>query len=570
MSELDLEMVGFFLEEVDELLIKWEGICLCLEKEVTVDHINSLSRIAHNIKGSSASVGLMKLSQFVHLVEDVIVEQKNSNKELTSQTLRMLLGAHSQMAAWVDILKSEPRSEFFPQPFMDEYFSGQHESGPHKTQTPVQSIAKPKEEIKVEKGNETVPNGPVVVAESKQTTEVEAKKSKEEILRISTKKIDALINLIGELSIQQSILQNAIENSGTKLQGQLIYSSLNLSHKITKEIYDTAFEFRMTPVGGIFQRLDRAIKDLSRSLGKDIDVEVSGHEIEIEKTILDKMLDPLTHIVRNSVDHGIESREKRIESGKSERGVISINVSKVEEGIEITVSDDGKGLSEKRILEKAIEKKLISPTASIPREEVYALIFIPGFSTAEAVTNVSGRGVGMDVVMRTIEEVNGKISIGSEEGKGTKFRITIPTNLSIVDSLVVSVNETQYVLPLNFIEEVISLSPSFSPKDNKFLMKEKVIPYIHLSEIFNLELTQVTNDYPVLVTKVNGKRLAIGVESILGRHQSVVRDLNTCFDSSFAVSGGTILPNGEPGLILDISAIMQKFFKYLKTSGEAA
>ncbi len=566
MSELDLEMVGFFLEEVDELLIKWEGICLCLEKEVTTDHINSLSRIAHNIKGSSASVGLMKLSQFVHRVEDVIVEQKNSTQDLSVQTLRMLLAAHSQMVAWVDVLKAEPRSDYYPQTFMDEYFSAL----PKAAAGEASAAEAVEEHAATPASTSAVLESSLPTTENRPSTEVEAKKSKEEILRISTKKIDALINLIGELSIQQSILQNALENCGTKLQGQLIYSSLNLSHKITKEIYDTAFEFRMTPVGGIFQRLDRAIKDLSRSLGKDIDVEVSGHEIEIEKTILDKMLDPLTHIVRNSVDHGIEPREKRIEAGKAERGVISINVAKIEEGIEITVSDDGKGLSEKRILEKAIEKKLIAPTAVIPREEVYALIFIPGFSTAEAVTNVSGRGVGMDVVMRTIEEVNGKISIGSEEGKGTKFRITIPTSLSIVDSLVVAVNETQYVLPLSFIEEVISLSPSCSPKENKFLMKDKVIPYIHLGEVFNLALARPEHDYPVLVTKVNGRRLAIGVEAILGRHQSVVRDLNTCFDSSFAVSGGTILPNGEPGLILDISAIIQRFFKFLKTSGEAA
>ncbi len=568
MSELDLEMVGFFLEEVDELLSKWEAICLRLEMEVTSEEINSLSRIAHNIKGSSASVGLMKLSEFVHRVEDVIVEQKKADSDLSNQTLKMFFAAQSQMVTWVEVLKNEPNSDFYPQAFMDEYFSSTKEKHENLT-TGAESVH---EENAVDNvaHSEKVDNNSPADTDRKQSTEVEVKKNKDEILRISTKKIDALISLIGELSIQQSILQNALENCGTKLQGQLIYSSLNLSHKITKEIYDTAFEFRMTPVGGIFQRLERAIKDLARSLGKEIDVEVTGHEIEIEKTILDKMLDPLTHIVRNSVDHGIEPRDKRIACGKPVRGTVRINVSKVEEGIEINVSDDGKGLSEKKILEKAIEKKLVAASASMPREEVFALIFIPGFSTAEAVTNVSGRGVGMDVVMRTIEEVNGKISIGSEEGKGTKFRITIPTSLSIVDSLVVAVNETQYVLPLSFLEEVISLGPDFTPKENKFLMKGKVIPYIHLGEVFNLDLAGPGRDYPVLVTKVNGRRLAIGVESILGRHQSVVRDLNRCFDKSFAVSGGTILPNGEPGLILDISAIIQRFFQYQKTSGEAA
>jgi two-component system chemotaxis sensor kinase CheA len=405
------------------------------------------------------------------------------------------------------------------------------------------------------------------------TPSVTTKKTntQEESLRVSTKKIDGLLNLIGELSIQQSILENSLVGKTHHENESLIFSTINLSRKITKEIYSMAFGLRMTPVGGVFQRLERAIKDLARDINKEVDVVLQGVDVEIEKTILDKLIDPLTHIVRNSIDHGLETKDGRKAATKDPKGQIVITAVKQDDGVEITIKDDGKGLDQKRILEKAIEKNLVKPSQNLTKEEIFSLIFLPGFSTAEKVTNISGRGVGMDVVMKTIEEINGKILVGSEEGRGSKFKIIVPTSMSIVDSLIVSINQDQYVLPINVLEEVIDVNAhELQKNDSIYVYRGQVIPFLHLRDVFGKADPVKNSVIPILVTKVQGKRLAIGVDQILGQHQSVVRNLSHYFEHSFAISGGTILPSGEPGLILNIPSIMNRYFKYLKSVTEVS
>jgi two-component system chemotaxis sensor kinase CheA len=558
MSELDDELVKSFLEEATDLLSKWEGFCLQLEKEVTPDTLNALFRIAHNIKGSSRAVGLNDVGQFIHVIEDVIVSIKEGRSQLNRKKLNMFLEAQSIMNEWFSVLMLESSYKFFPEEFMSKFFNEQ------------------KEFIEDE---EQVVEAQQVVSESELKVSLEEakvlqlkKEVKDEVLRVSTKKIDGLLNLIGELSIQQSILENCIQQSALKDQEALIQSSLNLSRKITKEIYSMAFGLRMTPVGGIFQRLERAIKDLARDLNKEVDVIFHGSEVEIEKTILDKLIDPLTHIVRNSVDHGLEKNEDRAGLEKPKKGQITISAIKQDDGVEIVVKDDGRGLNQKRILEKAIEKNLVKASSTMSKEEIFSLIFLPGFSTAEKVTNVSGRGVGMDVVMKTLEEVNGKILVGSEEGRGTKFKISIPTSLSIVDSLIVNINENQYVIPIHSLEEVVDADPTQMKMDESvYVYRGKVIPFLHLGEVFDENHSERRQGvFPILVTKVQGKRLALGVDMVLGQHQSVVRTLSSYFEKSFAVSGGTILPSGEPGLILNITSISEKYFKYLQSSKEVS
>jgi two-component system chemotaxis sensor kinase CheA len=570
MSEFDEELIKSFLEEASDLLGQWEGLCLKLEKEVTSDTLNALFRIAHNIKGSSRAVGLSEVGKFIHIIEDVIVALKEGKCQLTKRKLSMFLEAQTIMQDWFAVLAVESSYKFWPEEFLKSYFSETNQFIEVQEAEHIEQIIAAHEEEKVE-----VKAAPQPVAQkvSEEAKVIPLKKEvKDEVLRVSTKKIDGLLNLIGELSIQQSILENSIQQSSLKDHEALIQSSLNLSRKITKEIYSMAFGLRMTPIGGIFQRLERAIKDLGRDLGKDVDIIFHGNEVEIEKTILDKLIDPLTHIVRNSVDHGLEKNADREPKGKPFKGQISISAIKLDDGVEVVVKDDGKGLDQKRILEKAIEKGLVSADNNLSKEEIFSLIFLPGFSTAEKVTNVSGRGVGMDVVMKTLEEVNGKILVASEEGRGTKFKIMIPTSLSIVDSLIVSVNSDQYVIPIHSLEEVVDVDPSqMKVDDSVYVHRGKVIPFLHLKNVFEGHHVESQNGvFPVLITKVQGKRMALGIDKVLGQHQSVVRTLSSYFEKSFAISGGTILPSGEPGLILNITSICEKYFKYLQTSKEVA
>jgi two-component system, chemotaxis family, sensor kinase CheA len=566
MAELDEELVKSFLDEASDLLGQWEGLCLQLEKEVHPETLNALFRIAHNIKGSSRAVGLNEVGKFIHVIEDVIVCLKEGKCTFTKRKLSMFLEAQSVMQDWFAILSGDITNNFWPTDYLKTYFSDHLEfiEEPQSSPQMTAPMPTPSPSLQEEPAQEKAQEDAKVIQLKKEV--------KDEVLRVSTKKIDGLINLIGELSIQQSILENSIQQSTLKDHEALIQSSLNLSRKITKEIYSMAFGLRMTPIGGIFQRLERAVKDLARDLNKDVDVVFHGNEVEIEKTILDRLIDPLTHIVRNSVDHGLEKNADRESMGKPFKGQILITANKLDDGVEVIVKDDGKGLDQKRIREKAIEKNLISRDSNLTKEEIFSLIFLPGFSTAEKVTNVSGRGVGMDVVMKTLEEVNGKIKVGSEEGKGTKFKITIPTSLSIVDSLIVSVNSDQYVIPINSLEEVVDVDPhQTKSRDSVYLYRGKVIPFLHLSEVFDGHRDISSKEsFPILVTKVQGKRMALGIDKVLGQHQSVVRTLSPYFEQSFAISGGTILPSGEPGLILNINSICERYFKYLQASKEVS
>lgn len=564
MSDMDSEIINTFLDEATDLLVSWEASCLELENNQNPNDLNALFRIAHNIKGSSRAVGLNDVGEFIHIIEDVIVALKDGKEKLSSKKIKMFLEAQSIMQDWFTVLRMEPNYQHDPSEFTKKYFNSEKKFIEEEA---VQPVAEAASEVVSEAEAPAQEPTPV------QTPVTQLKKNtpQDESLRVSTKKIDGLLNLIGELSIQQSILENSLVSKTHHENESLIFSTINLSRKITKEIYSMAFGLRMTPIGGVFQRLERAIKDLARDIDKDVEVILEGSDVEIEKTILDKLVDPLTHIVRNSIDHGLENKPDRKASGKSSKGQIIISAVKQDDGVEITVKDDGKGLNQKRILEKAIEKNLVKSSQNLTKEEVFSLIFLPGFSTAEKVTNISGRGVGMDVVMKTIEEINGKILVGSEEGRGSKFKIIVPTSMSIVDSLIVSINKDQYVLPINVLEEVIDVNTNELQKnDTVYVYRGQVIPFLHLRDVFGKTAQERNAIIPILVTKVQGKRLAIGVDQIIGQHQSVVRNLSHYFEHSFAISGGTILPSGEPGLILNIPSIMNQYFKYLKSVTEVS
>lgn len=403
-----------------------------------------------------------------------------------------------------------------------------------------------------------------MVIDSK-AAEIKAKKAaSNETIRISAHKLDQLIQVIGELSIHQSIIWHARgeQNNNSKMYT----NSVQLSQKLTKELYDRALSLRMQPLQSVFQRLERNITDLSRDLLKPVKIDILGSEVELDKTVIEKIIDPLTHIVRNAIDHGIEPAEARLSSGKSETGLIQICARQDTFGVELVVKDDGKGLASEKIRKKAIEKGLISENKSLSEKEIFNLIFLPGFSTAEKVTDVSGRGVGMDVVRRTLEDLRGTIDIDSRVGQGTTFTITLPTSVSIIDAMLVKISGHNYVIPVGVVEEVITFDESDIELKQKMLnYKGKVLPIQNLNQLMNTKNRSYDKDQKksdlstVIVCKHGESQIGFLIDKIIEQQQIVIRPLNENISGAFGILGGTILGNGEPGLIVDIPALTQHY-----------
>ncbi len=581
MSTLDLEILGYFCDETLEYLQTWERICISMEKESKTGSVDwdSLCRIAHNMKGSSRSVGLVAFGAFVHQGEDFLIALRDGKLPVQTQMVSLLLEFQMILLTWVNQLHVNPdytpdTSDFFrrlQQGTVDQNFEPVPLTS--AVQPHVPALVVPEEES-VEVAPKGVAAQPTSVEPPSQKKPVtEGRRSADETVRVSASKLDQLIQMIGELSTHQAIIWYS-RNAQTKEQKQILQNSMYLSKKVTKELYEQALSLRMQPLQSTFQRLERNARDLAQDLGKKVNVVVSGGEVELDKTVVERVLDPLTHIVRNSIDHGIEKTEQRLSLQKSESGSLSISAQQDVSGISIHIRDDGRGLPLDRIREKAIQKGIITPATKLSQEELYAMIFLPGFSTAEAVTDVSGRGVGMDVVMRAVEDLRGTIQISSEPGKGTRFSIQLPTSLSIVEALVISLAGLTYAVPLSDLEEIVNLGDyQFNSDQTMILVRDSVIPYQDLEDYLPSTERKAEADAknkPVLICKSGSFRVGFGIDWVDGYQQVVVRQLKGGLSKVFGFNGATILGSGDPGLILDLKSISKRYLEDSKFQGVAA
>lgn len=374
-----------------------------------------------------------------------------------------------------------------------------------------------------------------------------------ETIRISAQKLDHILQTIGELSIHQTILFHG--RSEVSTANHVFHKSLQLSQKLTRDLYDKAIGLRMQPLESLFQRLERTTVELSRTLKKPLQYNSDGSDVELDKTVVEKIIDPLTHILRNAIDHGIESTEQRKSLGKNETGRITLSAKQDTFGVLITIQDDGKGLDPEKIKAKAIEKGLIKPQQELSTKEAFNLIFQPGFSTAEKVTEVSGRGVGMDVVHKVLEEIGGRIEIESQINQGTKFSIILQTSVNIIEGMMVQLHGQTYVIPINAIDEVINVAGS----ESKRIHHSAILPIVDLRDLLKIKKQEQEQSHDenmsVVICVHRGIQIGFLVEKILGQHQVVIRPLNENINSSFGILGGTILGNGEPGLILDLATL---------------
>ncbi|MFT6429092.1 MAG: two-component system chemotaxis sensor kinase CheA [Halopseudomonas sp.] len=396
----------------------------------------------------------------------------------------------------------------------------------------------------------------VQVALSKQS-QIQAHKSKESrFVRVDADKLDELINLVGELVIAgagASLLAQRCQDDALQVATSVVSG-------LVEDIRDSALCLRMVPIGETFNRFQRVVRDVSLELGKDIDLQISGADTELDKTVVEKIGDPLMHLLRNAMDHGIEPPEVRLAAGKPAKGRLSLNAYHDSGSIVIEIADDGAGLDRERILQKALERGLFAPTAIPSDQDIYNLIFEPGFSTAAAVTNLSGRGVGMDVVKRNITALRGSVDLDSQAGQGTRVRIRLPLTLAIIDGFLVGVGQASYVVPLDMVQECLELTEEDrqTTRGRNYLnLRGAVLPLVYLREQFNADGRSGRREN-VVVVRCGGQKAGLVVDELQGELQTVIKPLGKLFSALRGISGSTILGSGAVALILDVSSLVQQ------------
>lgn len=618
MEDFEKELKVGFLEEAEQSLVDVEQCFLSLEQNPTdSENLNKIFRLAHNLKGSSKAVGFDEMGAFTHEFETFILKVKNGEIPATANLVGLLLECNDFLCTMVQGLKADLSASFDGSALLERMRNFQEASAPAEvveepveevpaevvgfdlpTPEPVVAAVAVPEAVSVETAVEIEPNlellaelegkfgvqaaesAPVMEAppatvhplptkaemksEPKAEAKAETKPSSgnapvvEDTLRVAVSKVENLLNAIGEMVILQSVLREQIAS----VSSPLIRKTVHQIGKLSKEIQDVSMGLRMVPVKPTFQKMQRIVRDTAKALNKDVGIVLSGEETEIDKTVLEKINDPLVHLIRNSVDHGIEKADLRKAAGKTEKGNVTLSAFHQSGKLVIEVRDDGGGLNAEKLKKKAVEKGLIAANANLSEKECFNLIFLPGFSTKEQVTDVSGRGVGMDVVRTNIRELNGEINIESVLGQGTVFRIFLPLTLAIIDGMVVSQAGQRFVIPLAHIHETLQAEESqlqqTSLLGEVLLLRGENLPLRRLGDFFGLKAENHAKDMIAIVIRTAQQPFALLVDDIIGQFQVVVKQLGPELQAYKGVSGSTILGDGKPALIVEPSDLHQR------------
>ena len=389
------------------------------------------------------------------------------------------------------------------------------------------------------------------------------KVAKTSSLRVDSAKIDILINQMSEMVIANARINEISEKS----DNMELEESANLLSELLEQVRDGIMDIRMMQVGDSFAKLRRIVNDTAKKIGKDIDFVISGGETELDKTVIEKISDPLVHMLRNSVDHGVETPEQRAKAGKAGKGRIDLRAYPDAGTIVIEIEDNGNGINKEKVLEKAIASGIVPANHNLSDKEIYELIFAAGLSTADKVSDISGRGVGMDVVKRNIEDLRGTLDVDSIPGKGSKITIRLPLTLAIIDGFLVQVGDTKYVIPLDMIQECIELDAEAkeSMNGNQFIdLRGEILPLLNVHEYFS-ETVYDGGRENVLIVKYADKVVGLKVDELYGEHQTVIKPLGETFEKVPGISGGSILGSGEVSLIVDVPSLID--FKLKQSKG---
>ena len=573
------EMIGEFCTEADDHLLAADRNLLELDSDATNKRaVDAIYRGFHTIKGVSSMLGLKAVQGLAHEAENLLNLARDGKLLLHGRPLDMAFAATDGLKRqfgfvrdWLQHRGPMEQDPLFDQLLADLQSTATGEPVAARPAPTAPRIAETVVRAAVADSTEIPPAPSVMAPVSPKTPAMtppvvnpatppvhRPATAEKETVRVDRDRLDKLINTIGELVIAQAMAEEEVATVIRRAGGQM--RAMGELTKISRSLQELGLSLRMVPVSGVFQKMSRLVRDLSRKMEKAVELELHGEETELDKTVVDHLGDPLMHMVRNAIDHGLESPEERAAAGKPATGHVTLKAFHQGGNVYIELSDDGKGLDRDKLLKKAIEKGIVAENARLSDSEIYALIFEAGFSTAKAVTDVSGRGVGMDVVRRNVEELHGSILIRTEIGKGTTFTIRLPLTLAIMDGLMVGLGDDVYLIPLLSVVE--SLRPLNSDLHNLIGRGEvvnvrgEVIPLLRLHVLLGLEVRVTDPSFGLVVLVENqGKKYALLVDDLLGQMQAVVKSLDTNYGSVEGLTGATILGDGRVAMILDVHGL---------------
>ncbi len=610
MNEFEKEVKQDFLVEATQLLNDAEQAFLALESDKHNSNLmNEIFRLAHNLKGTSRAVGFGDVAEFTHEWENLILKLKEGQIEVTDDIVSLLLECNDHVSGMIKTLNMDMDAKFNSEEIIGKIKNALNGNYHHGVAAPAQ-VAEEVQQIQnediisaedisllenFEKGlsGEVVPDASLFTdphPESVVENVVELKPAMQEVapvaapikevkkeaakaateddsIRVSLSRVEMLNNVVGELVIIQTVLNQHRD----EVQSSLMLKSLSHLAKLSKEIQNISMSLRMVPVKSTLQKMQRIVRDTSKALNKKVHLELVGEETEIDKTVLEYLADPLVHIVRNAVDHGLENTEDRISSGKSEEGRVIISAYHEGNSLVIEIRDDGKGINHEILRKKAIEKKLISPNANLSKDELVNLIFHPGFSTKSEVSEISGRGVGMDVVKTNIEKLSGEVRVTTEIGKGSVFKVVLPLTMAIIEAMITVIGDEKYVIPLSQVYESLSPTPDLVQHVNGvgdcLKIRGQVIPLFKISKTLqrSIEEKQIKDQIAIIVNDEE-KSFAVLVDDILHQQQVVIKKLGGEIKNQKGFMGSSILGDGRPAFILDLLELYSGSMKKKKSN----
>ncbi|MFP4527792.1 MAG: chemotaxis protein CheA [Candidatus Kapaibacterium sp.] len=570
------EMFDQYLTSAYELIELSENNLLMLEKEPdNYDLVGETFGAIHSLKGNSGFMGLSEVEEIAIEVETILDSVRNKELEIDQTVVSVLLSnietIHDRLSKLssksapaedneekIEISEPEPRPEPDEEPAAEAPLIEEEpeDEDDYEDEEEIEAEIKPE----LTPASRAPAKKPAAVKSKSQAKTPNFMQMQRKDIRIETSKIDKLFDLVGELITIETMVTNNPDLSGLELPN--FNKSANMLNKITRELQEISMSIRMMPLEGLFNKMKRLVRDVSIKREKKVDFTISGQETEMDKNVIDEISDPLVHILRNAIDHGVETPEARLNKGKPETGHVSLKARYEGNEILIIVEDDGAGISRERVIEKAATKGLLTqPAEKMTDKEVFKLVFEPGFSTAEKVTDISGRGVGMDVVRKNIEKLKGAIDIDSKPGKGSVFTLRIPLTLAIMEAMIIRISSSKYALPIQAIKESFRADKEMITRTMDGLevvkVREEVYPVIRLHELFDKEpdSTDLTNGILIIIEH-RGKSVCLFADEIVGQQQAVIKGFSDYIGKVPGITGCMVLGDGGIGLIVDIESLI--------------
>lgn len=540
---LDPQILADFLLEAREHLANIDAQLLTLEqKPDDAEAMHSVFRSFHTMKGLAGFLELSGIQETAHEVETLLDKVRNNELAMTPAVIDAALAAGDAIGCWLEHLGGRAARPETHGALLEQ----------------VRALAEGRGPVEAEPAPASSVSGAVEESPTQASAPVRAARDETSAVRVETAKLEYLVDMVGELAIALSIVRHDPDLVG--LNHPRLQRNMAQLTRVTTEVQKTAMAMRMVPIGQLFRKMARLVRDLARKSGKLAELETVGEAVEIDRRIVEELADPLVHMVRNSVDHGLEMPDERERAGKPRAGHVTLKAAHRAGTIEIEVLDDGRGLSREKILSKAAARGLVPEGAELGDREVWQLIFEPGFSTAKRVTDVSGRGVGMDIVRRHVEVLRGRIDIESAPGRGTRFLLKIPLTLAIIDGLVVEVGTERYIVPIFAVREIVRPNSEmlFTAEGRRemVLVRERLLPLLRLCHVLKLQpRSENPSECLILVIESQDRSYCLMVDGLLGKQEVVMKGLGETFRGVHGLAGAAILGDGRVRLILDVATL---------------